>query len=97
MALSTVLLWDENHEIQGGIGVAVDISERKQAEDALRESEERYRRVFEEGCPLGVAILGKDCHFVKVNSALCRMVGYTEAELEGNVLRQHHTCGGHSA
>ncbi len=80
VALSTVPLWDENREIQGGIGVAVDISERKQAEDALRESEERFRRVFEEG-PLGVAILGKDCHFVKVNSALCHMVGYTEAEL----------------
>ncbi len=82
VALTAVPLWDENRRIQGGIGVAVDISERKEAEASLRESEERFRRVFEEG-PLGVAIIGKDCHFVKVNSALCQMVGYSEAELKG--------------
>ncbi len=49
------------------------------AEAALRESEERFRRVFEEG-PLGLAIVGRDYRFVKVNSALCEMVGYPEAE-----------------
>ena len=45
-------------------------------DEALRESEERFRRVFEEG-PLGLALVGKDYHFVKVNSALCQMVGYS--------------------
>ena len=62
------------------VGLNMDISERKSAEAALRESEERFRKVFEEG-PLGVALVGKDYHFVKVNNALCRMVGYSEAEL----------------
>ena len=51
-----------------------------EAERVLRESEERFRRVFEEG-PLGLALVGKDYRFVKVNSALCQMVGYDEAEL----------------
>ncbi|HWB87343.1 MAG TPA: PAS domain S-box protein [Bryobacteraceae bacterium] len=46
----------------------------------MREGEERFRRVFEEG-PLGLALVGRDYRFVKVNSALCRMVGYSEAEL----------------
>ena len=46
----------------------------------MRESEERFRRVFEEG-PLGLALVGRDYRFVKVNSALCEMVGYSEAEL----------------
>ena len=46
----------------------------------LRESEECFRRVFEEG-PLGLALVGKDYHFVKVNAALCQMVGYPEASL----------------
>ena len=47
---------------------------------ALRESEERFRRVFEEG-PLGFAFVGKDFRILKVNSALCRLLGYSEAEL----------------
>jgi PAS domain S-box-containing protein len=50
------------------------------AEAALRESEERFRRVFEEG-PLGLAIVDKDYRFLRVNSALCGMVDYSEEEL----------------
>ena len=57
-----------------------DITDRKRMDEALRESEEQFRRVFEEG-PLGLALEGKDHHFVKVNSALCQMVGYSDAEL----------------
>jgi PAS domain S-box-containing protein len=56
------------------------IAERESAEAAVRESEERFRGVFEEG-PLGLGLVGRDTRFVKVNNALCRMVGYSEAEL----------------
>jgi PAS domain S-box-containing protein len=51
-----------------------------EAQRVVQESEERFRRVFEEG-PLGVALVGKDYRFVKVNNALCQMVGYDEAAL----------------
>ena len=62
------------------IGAMQDLTEKKKSEAALRESEERFRRVFEEG-PLGLALVGKDYRFVKTNNALCRMVDYDEAEL----------------
>ena len=50
------------------------------AKRVLQESEERFRRVFEEG-PLGLALVGRDYRFVKVNSAFCQMVGYDEAAI----------------
>jgi PAS domain S-box-containing protein len=62
------------------IGTGQDISERKRAEAQVRESEERFRKIFEEG-PLGLALVGDDYGFFKVNRALCQMVGYSEAEL----------------
>ena len=47
---------------------------------ALRESEERFRRVFEEG-PIGLGMGGNDFRISKANNALCRMLDYTPAEL----------------
>jgi len=62
------------------IGTGQDISDSKRAEEALRESEERFRRVFEQG-PLGLAIVARDYRLLKVNNALCEMLGYPEEEL----------------
>ncbi len=56
------------------------VEKLRAAEAAMRESEERFRRVFEEG-PLGLALVGTDYRFAKVNSALCEMLDYPEAEL----------------
>jgi PAS domain S-box-containing protein len=57
-----------------------DVTEGKRVIEALRESEERFRRVFEEG-PLGLALVGKDHRFLNVNSAFSRLVGYSASEL----------------
>src|SRR5438094_3673142 len=43
-------------------------------------SEERFRTIFEEA-PVGMAVVGLDQRFEQVNTRLCQMVGYTDAEL----------------
>jgi len=57
-----------------------DITDKARTDEALKESEERFRTVFEEG-PLGMAIITLDHRFSKVNSKFCEMLGYTEEEL----------------
>ncbi len=61
-------------------GIGHDITEQQQAETALRESEERFRRIFDEG-PLGFAIFGPDLRIQHVNKRVCDMLGYSEHEL----------------
>ena len=57
-----------------------DVTERRQAEDALAEAEERWRLALD-AAPTGIALVGMDGHIVRVNEALCRIVGYSEEEL----------------
>ena len=62
------------------VGVAQDITDRKKGEEDLRESEERFRRLFEQS-PIGISITGIDRHYLKVNESFCRILGYSEQEL----------------
>jgi PAS domain S-box-containing protein len=72
--------YDSQGKLLSYDGLIHDITERKQVEEALRESEERFRRIFDQS-PIGAAIVSLDYRFVRVNQALCRIMGYSEEEL----------------
>ncbi|WP_437712832.1 PAS domain S-box protein [Sorangium sp. So ce448] len=57
-----------------------DITERRQMEQSLRESEEDFRLTFE-NAPIGMAIVGLGGGFIRVNRAYCEIVGYSAEEL----------------
>ncbi len=62
-------------------GTHIDITQRKKTEEEFRLSEERFRRIFEEG-QFGITIAGPDYKFINTNPAFCRMIGYTADELK---------------
>jgi PAS domain S-box-containing protein len=61
-------------------GTGQDVTELKQTEDALRVSEERFRTAFENAA-IGMALVGLDGRYLRANSTLCELTGYTEPEL----------------
>jgi len=69
----------ENGKPVGSRGVIVDISERKTMENALRESEEKYKTLIENSQDGIFAIVEDKVLFA--NSTFCKMVGYTADEL----------------
>jgi diguanylate cyclase (GGDEF)-like protein/PAS domain S-box-containing protein len=62
-----------------------DITDRKRAEEALRLSEERFKRIFDEG-PFGMVLANPDYTIIAVNKMFCELLGYTEQELAGQNL-----------
>ncbi len=52
---------------------------------ALEESEERFRRSFDDA-PIGMALIGIDGRWLRVNHRLCELTGYTPGELIGNAV-----------
>ena len=76
--------------ISGTTGTLNDITEQKQAQDALRLRESRWRGYFENSL-VGIAINTPDERLIEVNDALCDLLGYSRAELtQKNLLHWTH-------
>jgi len=63
-----------------------DITERKSVENTLKESEEKFRKIFEES-PFCMLMSGKDFSILRANSSFCKMIGYHEEELKSFTFR----------
>ncbi len=75
---------------QGNIATVLylrDITERKKAEEALRESEEKHR-TYVENAPDGIFIVDSEARYVDVNEAACRMTGYSRDKLLNMTIMQ---------
>jgi len=73
---------DESGTVTGILGVFWDITERKRAEEALRESEERFRKVYETA-PLGFVLWDRECRVTGWNRRAEELFGWTREEALG--------------
>jgi len=73
-------LRDKAGNLQGFAKITQDMTEPKQAEEALRASEERFRSYFELGL-IGVAMTSPTKGILEINDELCRILGYQRDEL----------------
>jgi PAS domain S-box-containing protein len=78
ISLSPVTLDGHRHVI----AAIRDVSDRVQADEALRLAEERFRNAFDEA-PIGMALVAPDGRWLRVNRSICEIVGYSEQELLG--------------
>jgi PAS domain S-box-containing protein len=72
-------LFDSDGHIHGGIVAYLDLTPRKRVEEALRDSERRYRRLFEDAS-LGIFQSTAEGQYIQVNPAFARMFGYDSPE-----------------
>jgi len=83
--ISITVLKDEKDQITGSIGVLKDITKRKKAEKLLKESEEKFRGLFD--CSTdGMLVLDSRGEILDVNSQILKFFGLTKEKMIGNNL-----------
>ena len=75
-------LWDKDGKLSEVLGVTRDITERKKAEEALRESEEELQAIFDSSGN-GIALFDLDGRLIRVNKRVLAVGGYEMEEISG--------------
>jgi PAS domain S-box-containing protein/putative nucleotidyltransferase with HDIG domain len=83
--VSVSLVRNTKGEPAGFRGTLRDVTEKKRADEALRESEEKYRQLVD-NAPAGIYEVDFiQRRFITVNDVMCEYTGYTKEELLGNM------------
>lgn len=80
VSLTVTAIRDGENEVTGFVGIGRDITESRRAQAELREAEELFRSTFEDAA-IGVALVAPDGRWLRVNRALCALLGFTAEEL----------------
>lgn len=81
VSLSTAVMSGPDGAVIGYMSIMSDITERKRAVQALRESEERFRRIFEEDEDAALILAPQSFSIADANAAAARLYGYSKKEL----------------
>jgi diguanylate cyclase (GGDEF)-like protein/PAS domain S-box-containing protein len=73
-------LRDEAGAVIGWVGTCLDLTARREAEQAVTTAAERFRVAFD-NAPIGMALVAPGGRWLEVNRTLCEITGYSEAEL----------------
>jgi PAS domain S-box-containing protein len=82
LLMSSAPLQDEEGRYAGAMAMATDITERRHAAEELRQSEERFRSIFEDA-GIGIVLADSEGRFLLTNAAMQRFLGYAAGELAG--------------
>lgn len=85
LSINAAPLREAGGGFDGMVAAITDITERKQAEEALRESEEKFSTAFHSS-PVAFGIASLDGKFVEANRALCDLAGYSREEIVGKTV-----------
>ncbi|OGO01947.1 MAG: hypothetical protein A2Y72_03010 [Chloroflexi bacterium RBG_13_53_26] len=80
----------DGNTVVGMQGVLVDITDRKQAEEARRQAENKYRTLVESS-PDGILTIDPEGHIIDCNTGACKLLGYPRRHLRGADLRHMAT------
>ncbi len=80
-------VFEPHGKVTGACLIITSIDDRKKTEESLKESEEKFRRVFEKAS-VGMTLVDKNSHFAHVNRAFCDFLGYTPKELIGRTFQE---------